>query len=153
MEYWPKLAVGAIVLREGKLLLVKRKYPPSPNYWSIPGGHVEPGEPIEKAVIRELEEETSLKASKVKLYAITEFIRLNKDLSIRYHYVILDYLILDAIGEVKANEESLDIGFFTLNEALKMDVTDTTRELINILMNDNLENPTNVKHILSVVYG
>ncbi len=152
MEYWPRLAVGAVVLKDGKILLVKRKYPPSPNYWSIPGGHVEPGEPVEKAVIRELEEETSLKASKVKLYAITEFIRLNKDLSVRYHYVILDYLILDAVGEVKANEESLDIGFFTLIEALKMNVTDTTRELINILINDNVENPTNVKHILSIVY-
>jgi 8-oxo-dGTP diphosphatase len=146
---WPRVAVGAVVLRDGRILLIKRKYPPSPNLWSIPGGHIEAGEPVLTALFRELEEETSLKASKASLLAITEYIRLRKDYSVKYHYVILDYLITDAEGEPVANEESLGIGFFKFEDALKLELTDTTKELIRLIMCEGVDK---VKHIVNVVY-
>jgi len=146
---WPRVAVGAVVLRDGKILLIKRRYPPSPNLWSIPGGHIEAGEPVLTALFRELEEETSLKASKASLLAITEYIRLRKDYSVKYHYVILDYLITDAEGEPVANEESLGIGFFKFEDALKLELTDTTKELIRLIMSEGVNK---VKHIINVVY-
>jgi len=146
---WPRVAVGAVVLRDGKILLIKRRYPPSPNLWSIPGGHIEAGEPVLTALFRELEEETSLKASKASLLAITEYIRLRKDYSVKYHYVILDYLITDAEGEPMANEESLGIGFFKFEDALKLELTDTTKELIRLIMSEGVDK---VKHIINVVY-
>jgi len=146
---WPRVAVGAVVLRDDRILLIKRKYPPSPNLWSIPGGHIEAGEPVLTALFRELEEETSLKASKASLLAITEYIRLRKDYSVKYHYVILDYLITDAEGEPVANEESLGIGFFKLEDALKLELTDTTKELIRLIMSEGVNK---VKHIINVVY-
>ncbi len=149
MVEWPRVAVGAVVLRDGRILLIKRRYPPSPNLWSIPGGHIEAGEPVLTALFRELEEETSLKASKASLLAITEYIRLRKDYSVKYHYVILDYLITDAEGEPMANEESLGIGFFKFEDALKLELTDTTKELIRLIMSEGVDK---VKHIINVVY-
>ncbi len=150
MTEWPRIAVGAVVLKNNdEILLIKRKYPPSPNLWSIPGGHIEVGEPVLVALFRELEEETSLKASKATLLAITEYIRLRKDYSVKYHYIILDYLITDAEGEPTANEESLGIGFFRFSEALKLELTDTTKELIRLIMS---EGTSKVKHIVNVVY-
>ena len=149
MVEWPRVAVGAVVLRDGRILLIKSRYPPSPNLWSIPGGHIEAGEPVLTALFRELEEETSLKASKASLLAITEYIRLRKDYSVKYHYVILDYLITDAEGEPMANEESLGIGFFKFEDALKLELTDTTKELIRLIMSEGVDK---VKHIINVVY-
>ncbi|MEM0014554.1 MAG: NUDIX hydrolase [Zestosphaera sp.] len=150
MGEWPRVAVGAVVLRDGnEILLIKRRYPPSPNLWSIPGGHIEAGEPIMTALFRELEEETSLKASKAELFAITEYMRLRRDYSIKYHYVILDYLIKDAEGVPKYNEESLGIGFFKFDTALKLELTDTTKELIRLIITEGL---SGVKHIINVVY-
>jgi ADP-ribose pyrophosphatase YjhB (NUDIX family) len=53
-----RVGVGAVVIRDGKVLLVKRRNPPSTNKWSLPGGHVEPWENILEAAARELKEET-----------------------------------------------------------------------------------------------
>lgn len=150
MGEWPRVAVGAVVIRgNDEILLVKRKYPPSPNLWSIPGGHIEAGEPILTALFRELEEETSLKGREAELLAITEYLRLKRDYSVKYHYVILDYLVRNAEGEPVVNEESLGIGFFKFSDALKLELTDTTRELIHLILTEGVGK---VKHIISVVY-
>ena len=57
----PRLAVGAVVLREdGAVLLVRRARPPAVGSWTLPGGKVEPGETPEQAIAREVLEETGL---------------------------------------------------------------------------------------------
>jgi 8-oxo-dGTP diphosphatase len=52
--------VGAVAVIEDSILLVRRGRPPQAGRWSVPGGHVEPGETPESAVLRELLEETGL---------------------------------------------------------------------------------------------
>jgi mutator protein MutT len=60
----PRLAVGAVVLREdGAVLLVRRAHPPAVGSWTLPGGKVEPGETPERAIAREVLEETGLVVS------------------------------------------------------------------------------------------
>ncbi len=137
----PRIAVGAVVFDKlGRLLLVKRRYPPAPERWSIPGGHVELGEELKEAVIRELEEETGLKGYNPTLIAIAEYISEDIDGKIVYHYVIIDFLVRKYQGELRPNEEVLDIGFFNLREALNLKLTVTTRLLINALINQGVSN-------------
>ncbi len=134
---WPKLAVGAVVLQDNKILLVKRKYPPSAGWWSVPGGHVEEGETLENAVLRELQEETGLIGCDPKLIALTEYISRRNGI-VKYHYLIVDYLITSIKGKLKKSDEVLDIGFFDLTDALCMNITLTTRKLINYILRDGL---------------
>jgi ADP-ribose pyrophosphatase YjhB (NUDIX family) len=57
----PELCVGAVVVRDGRLLLIERGRGVAVGSWSIPGGRVDPGETLEQAVERELAEETGLR--------------------------------------------------------------------------------------------
>jgi len=54
--------VGIICFRGADVLLIKRGKPPKQGQWSIPGGHIEFGEPAEAAALRELKEETGIQA-------------------------------------------------------------------------------------------
>ena len=84
----PELCVGAIAIIDGKILLVKRANPPEVGKWSIPGGHVIVDEPLERAVERELYEETGLRG-KCKL-----FVGSGQIISDESHKVILDFEVL-----------------------------------------------------------
>lgn len=82
----PRVAVGAVVLRDdGAVLLVRRGRPPSEGRWSLPGGRVEPGERLEAAVRRELREETGLSVRVGRLVELVEI------LEAPHHYVVADY--------------------------------------------------------------
>lgn len=131
---WPKVAVGAVVIKYKKILLVRRKFNPSAGMWAIPGGHVEEGEKLEEAVVRELFEETGLKASSLKPLSITEYIELLSDGKVSYHYVIIDYLIDVKEGAPKPNEESYEARFFELKESLRLNLTISTRKIIHALL-------------------
>ena len=56
----PYVGVGAVIVRGGQVLIVKRKYDPLAGQWSIPGGAVELGETHEGSIAREMLEETGL---------------------------------------------------------------------------------------------
>ena len=80
--------MGAIVIIDGKILLVKRKTEPEIGKWSIPGGHVDIGESLESAVERELYEETGLRG-KCKI-----FVGSGEVISDNSHKVILDFEVV-----------------------------------------------------------
>jgi len=83
-----ELAVAALVIREEDVLLIKRGNAPSKGKWTLPGGRVLPGEPLAKAVARELHEETDLLSASVgKLLDVTEWI------GTEHHFVICDFRV------------------------------------------------------------
>ncbi len=84
-ERGPHLAVGAIVVHRGAMLMVQRAKPPAAGKWSVPGGRVEAGEWIVDAVRREVIEETGLQIEVAELAGIFE-------VPGDPHYVVLDYL-------------------------------------------------------------
>jgi 8-oxo-dGTP diphosphatase len=81
----PELAVGAVVVHAGCLLLVRRGLPPAAGLWSVPGGRVEPGETLPEAVVREVREETSLDVEAGELLGWVE------RRAGGHHYLIVDY--------------------------------------------------------------
>jgi 8-oxo-dGTP diphosphatase len=127
----PKVAVAALAVKDGKILLVKRKYPPSAGKWSLPGGHVELGERLEEAVLRELKEETGVDGVVKGFLAPVEYIE-QDGRQVRYHFVILVYLV-EATGEPRAGGDAAETAFVPLEEALKMDLTKTTLEVLQKL--------------------
>ena len=137
---WPRLGVGALVLDgKGRVLLVRRKYPPFPGLWSIPGGHVEPGETVIEAAARELREETGVEADPVGVVDIHELI-VYENGRLKHHYLILDVLFQNPRGRVKPSSDALDAGFFDL--PVTVEVTPTVRKLLDKLVRGQLARPT-----------
>lgn len=83
----PQVCVGAVVVDDDRLLLIRRAHGPAAGEWSIPGGRVELGETMVEAVVRELAEETGLEGVCGELIGSTEI--LGDD----GHFVILDFAV------------------------------------------------------------
>jgi ADP-ribose pyrophosphatase YjhB (NUDIX family) len=81
----PLVAVGAIVVRDGALLMVRRAREPARGLWTVPGGHLEAGEHLSEAVRREVAEETGLEVEVRDLMGIFEVVG-------DPHFVILDFV-------------------------------------------------------------
>ena len=112
----PVVGVGAVVVRDGKALIIKRAHEPRKGEWSLPGGLVELGESLIDAVRREIKEETSLD---IEVGPIIEtFDRVHRDDHgrIRYHFVIVDYVCWPAGGEAAAGSDAEAIAWVTGSE-------------------------------------
>jgi ADP-ribose pyrophosphatase YjhB (NUDIX family) len=138
MREFPRYAiasVGAVLLREGKLLLVRRGFPPGQGKWSIPGGVIEAGESILEAAKRELFEETNLSAEPIGLIALSQVV-VSDDSRVKYHYVIADIIFDPASieGSERPGGDATDVSWLSLEEAsTRDDVTRTTRKLASLL--------------------
>ena len=124
----PEVAVGGLMLRNGKVLLVKRKNPPGKGLWAIPGGRVRFCERLHQAVEREVLEETGLKVSPIRLIYVAEIVENG------FHYIILDYLCDILGGKVRAGGDVEDVKWFDIN-TLGDDVTNSTRKLVDMVRN------------------
>ncbi len=87
----PLVGVGAVVVEQGRVLLVQRGTEPAKGKWSIPGGLIDVGESLGEAVAREVLEETGLVVEPIELIELLDRIHRDGD-RVRYHYVIADYL-------------------------------------------------------------
>jgi 8-oxo-dGTP diphosphatase len=101
----PVVGVGAVVLLEGKVLLVRRGKEPLRGRWVIPGGTVELGETLAEAIVREVEEETGLTVRPREVLLV--FDRIEREAGrVRYHYVIVDYLCDYLRGQPRAGTDA-----------------------------------------------
>lgn len=106
----PKLTVDGIVLKDGKILLIKRKNQPFEGKWALPGGFVEYGERTEDATVREVLEETGLKTKINHLVGV--YSDPNRDP--RGHTVSIVYVLDICNGELKSGDDACDVEFFDL---------------------------------------
>jgi len=111
----PAVGVGAVIVDEGRVLLIRRGKPPLQGRWVVPGGTVELGETLEEAVVRELREETGLEVRPLALVTVFDRI-LRDDGAVRYHYVIVDYWCERLSGTLHAGDDALEAAFVAPEE-------------------------------------
>jgi 8-oxo-dGTP diphosphatase len=97
----PLVGVGAVVVEEGRVLLVRRGTEPLKGHWSLPGGLLELGESLADGVVREVREETGLTVEPIELIELLDRIHLEGE-RVKYHYAIADYLCRVTSGELLA---------------------------------------------------
>jgi mutator protein MutT len=125
----PVVGVGGVVIRDERVLLIRRAKPPLLDRWAIPGGTVELGETLEQALVREMEEETSLRVELVEL--LTVFDRVERDdEGVLYHFVIVDYLCRWLSGEARAGSDARDVAWATPAELAGYDLPAKAREVV-----------------------
>jgi len=132
--------VSAVLLRENKLLLVKRGGQPGEGFWALPGGAVEAGEGIIEAASRELYEETGLKGRPVGVSFVANIV-VKKEARVWFHYVLLGVLFdpESISGELKPGGDALDAKWLELEEIVtRNDVAKSTRFLARLVQENKL---------------
>ncbi|MDD4902396.1 MAG: NUDIX domain-containing protein [Patescibacteria group bacterium] len=98
----PRVGLGVIIVnQEGKILIGKRKNSHAP-YYSIPGGHLDPGETFEAGAIREIKEEMNLDLKDPKVIAVTNNLETYRDEGL--HYISIILLVTEFSGDLKNME-------------------------------------------------
>jgi 8-oxo-dGTP diphosphatase len=128
----PLVGVGAIIIEQNRVLLVKRGHPPLAGEWSIPGGVLEVGETLRQAAAREAMEETSLAVEVGDLLGVYDRVLRDGDERTRYHYVLIDFLCKRVAGELRAAGDADETRWFTRAELTPLALPADTIEVINL---------------------
>lgn len=105
---FPRLGASACVWRDGRVLLIERAKPPI-GMWSLPGGHVEPGETAAAAALRELQEETGLSAALGHFVGLYEIIRHDGAGRVAVHFAVACYAGIAGEGEARAASDARSV--------------------------------------------
>jgi 8-oxo-dGTP diphosphatase len=124
----PVPAVGVVCLRGDSVLLIRRGTPPRQGEWSLPGGRIEPGERAVDAALRELREETGVKAEITGLIDVVDglFPEAGR------HYVLIDYAARWLSGEPVAGDDAAEARFVALDEVETLIDWSETRRIIRM---------------------
>ncbi|HEC82534.1 MAG TPA: NUDIX hydrolase [Thermoplasmatales archaeon] len=129
----PNITVDGILIKNKKILLIKRLNEPFKGKWALPGGFVEYGERVEEAVLREFEEETGIKASIKKLIGVYS----DPSRDPRGHTISIVFL-LEGKGEPYAGDDAVEAKFFDLEKLppLAFDHEKIIRDAIKMIEED-----------------
>ena len=125
----PVVGVGAVLVKDGKALIVKRAHEPRKGEWSLPGGRVELGESLIDAVRREIREETGLEIDVGPVVEIFDRVHRHEG-RVRYHFVIVDYLCACLGGTLQAGDDAEDVAWVTDDELERYGVNEFAAAVI-----------------------
>lgn len=129
----PLIGVGAVAVKNGKILLIKRAFDPGAGKWSVPGGLVEVGERLSDACVRETEEETGLRVEVLELINVFDMIDKDNEGRVKYHYILVDFLVKPVGGEERLSKETADMKWVTRDESKQLEMTRTARRALDEL--------------------
>ena len=135
----PIAATIAVVIRDGKVLLVRRANPPDAGLWGFPGGKVERGETLHQAALRELKEETDVDATAIHTFTAVDAFDSAADGSLRRHFILVAVLCRWTSGEPVAGDDALEARWADLETltdtelARSMDVAEVVAQAAAIL--------------------
>jgi 8-oxo-dGTP diphosphatase len=127
---YPRIGVGAVILHEDKILLVRRGKSPSFGKWTLPGGLVELGETTTEAIAREIVEECGIKIRVVDVAGVITRVVRDDDDRIRYHYVLVDYLAYPDSMDVVAGSDAAEARWFEIERLAELDTTPGLLDMI-----------------------
>lgn len=117
--------------------MVRRAHAPFADYWSLPGGRVEMGEPVRAAALRELEEETGVRAEIVRLLDVVDIIHRDPDGTITAHYVLTVFAARWLSGEPGAGSDAVSARWVPVSGELeRLRTTPGTADLIRRVARD-----------------
>jgi 8-oxo-dGTP diphosphatase len=129
----PVVGVGAVVIKDGKVLLVERGVDPNKGLWAIPGGSLKVGETLQEGAEREIMEETGITIrAKEPVYSF-DFFERDGDGRVRFHYVIVDMMADYIDGEVQGADDALEARWVSPEELKDMEVSRNTLKILDAL--------------------
>ena len=131
----PRVAVGAIVFKNDKVLLVRRAKAPSEDLWAIPGGKVRLGESLTKAAEREIKEETGITILAREPVYTFDHIEADSNSRIRFHYVIVDLSADYVSGKTQPGDDALEARWISSAALKDLNVSKKTLEVLAQLFN------------------
>ena len=129
----PRVGVGAIVLHEGKILLVKRGVEPGRGLWAIPGGTLKMGETLQACAAREIHEETGVTIAVGECIYVFDLIERDEAGKIKFHFVVVDFAALYVAGEPKGADDADAARWFAPEELEEYPVSQNTLKALHTI--------------------
>jgi len=137
MKEYPIPAVGVVIEKKGKILLIQKGRGIFENQWCIPGGKIEIGEEIFDTIKREVFEETCLAVDSPEFVTYQQTIERNENGNVSRHFVFFfvffDFKVQYVSGKPKAGDDAKDIGFFAVSELASMNISLPTINTLRVL--------------------
>ena len=126
----PRVAVGAVVFHDHRVLLVRRGKPPADGQWAIPGGAVELGETLAQAAEREILEETGIRIAALEPIYVFDTVERDPAGRVRFHYIIVDLEARYRGGELQAGDDAAEARWVSADDMKDLKVSPPTRQLL-----------------------